>query len=170
MRMMIVSCPGGGHKTLTARGREQALDLAERMPLDEGDVIVAGPFPGMLQMAGLWAGEGGASRFIHPLAETRAHPFRLNRSAKSQGLPVEPTELVRRFPEWLPANGLPEHLWLQGVHALPPLLFGQHAGRFAVWCRTLGKSRIAVVTDEGMRMALLEALTEEEDFKNCLFL
>jgi len=155
---------------LTPRGRKQALQLAERMPLDDSDAIVTGPFLRMLQAGRLWAGGSGASRFVHPLAGTRQNPFRFDFAMKQHERPMELAEVTGQFPEWLPAPGLPEHLWLQGVHTMPPLLFAQQAARFVDWCRALQKSRVVIVTDEGMRDTLAEVFAQEQDFDNCLFL
>ncbi|SDD43606.1 Histidine phosphatase superfamily (branch 1) [Paenibacillus sp. UNCCL117] len=181
MKIAIVICPEARHAQdpgrrslqgpgLTPRGRKQAAELAERMPLEDSDAIVAGPFLRMLQASRLWAGNSGASRFVHPLAGTRQYPFRFDLAMQPHERPLELAEVVGQFGEWLPVPGLPEHLWFQGVHTMPPLLFAQQAARFVSWCRTLQKSRVVIVTDEGMRDTLADVLAHEQDFDNCLFL
>ncbi|CAG7642340.1 histidine phosphatase family protein [Paenibacillus allorhizosphaerae] len=150
---------GGGSRLhaqdppLTDKGKREAVRLSRLEPLSESDAIVAGPVLYLLQTADLWSKGTGCSRFVHPLAGPRQHPFRYDFRTPPCEWPMESERITTGFPEFLPPAHLPEHLWLQGIHTLPGILFAQHAERFLAWCRNLEKSRVFIVTAEGTLQA-----------------
>ncbi|CAG7612553.1 hypothetical protein PAESOLCIP111_01545 [Paenibacillus solanacearum] len=138
---------------LTDKGRRAAIRLSRLEPLGESDALVAGPVLYLLQTADLWARGTGCSRFVHPLAGPRQHPFRYDFRTPPCQRPMELERIAGRFPEFLLPAHLPEHLWLQGIHTLPGILFAQQAERFLTWCRGLEKSRVFIVTAESTLQA-----------------
>jgi hypothetical protein len=152
---------------LTQSGLQYALELKKRYPLTEEDTVIAGPTVRTLQTARLWAEGTGCSRFVHPLAGPRQHPFRYDFHTLPCDYSLEPERIVQEFGDFLPASHLPTYLWLQGIHTLPKLLFTQQAERFLEWCGGLEKARVWVITHARTIQAFQELLPPgSERFKD----
>ncbi|TVY11486.1 histidine phosphatase family protein [Paenibacillus cremeus] len=144
--------------SLTERGRRAAAMLRKSEPLTESDALITGPTNFMLQTAQIWSQGTDCARFVHPLAGPRQFPFRYDFQTPPCDMPMEPERIMANFPELLLAGGLPEHLWLQGIDTLPGMLFSQLVERFLLWCRSLEKNRVFIVTGEGTLKAYREHL------------
>ncbi|WP_426454941.1 histidine phosphatase family protein [Paenibacillus sp. S-38] len=134
---------------LSEAGRREAQRLRQRFRLSSADAVLAGPTVRMLETAQLWTAGSDCVRMVHPLAGPRQHPVRYDFRTPPCDEPLEPSRIRAEYADWLMPPELPEHLWLQGIHTLPGLLFAQQADRFLQWCRQLGKQRVFIVTDAG---------------------
>ncbi|MCZ8520658.1 MULTISPECIES: histidine phosphatase family protein [Paenibacillus] len=141
---------------LTEAGRREAERLRLRFRLSAADAVLAGPTLRMLETAQLWTLGSECTRMAHPLVGPRQHPVCYDFRTHPCDLPLEQGRLRADFPDWEMPADLPEHLWLQGIHTLPGLLFAQQADRFLQWCRQLQKERVFIVTDAGTTDAYID--------------
>lgn len=156
------------HPPLTDKGIEQAIALRERLPLHENDMLIASPTVRTLQTAALWSEKVECRRVVHPYISPRIFPYREGARTLPCDKMLSQKDVQRLFPQFLVAEVQNEGLWRNGINTIAEPVFCTAAHSFIEWCKTLGTSRVIIVSHDGTitayRQYVMKQVLTREDF------
>jgi broad specificity phosphatase PhoE len=143
---------------LTEVGRQEAKLLRRTLPLTEQDAVIVSPTRRTLETARLWCDGANPEKYVHPAIGPRQFPIRYDFTTLPCETTYEPQRLTELFGDFVLPGDVPSYLWLQGINAVPALLFEKWAEQFIAWCKKLNKTKVYMVTHDGTIASYMQYL------------